>query len=52
MNERLVNEKRALKDIDDLFKQKNEKNSLLEKCLNDMKYEMPEIEKKYNELQR
>ncbi len=52
MNKRLENEKKALKEVDDLFRKKNEEYCVMEKYLNDMKYDMPEIKQKYNELQR
>ena len=52
MNLRLEGEKNALREADVLFKQRCDEYSSIEKTLNDMKYEIPETEKNYNELRR
>ena len=45
-------EKLALSELNELFKQNNNEYSRLEKTWNEMKHEMPEFEKKYSELSR
>ncbi len=52
MRQRLENEKRTLKEADDLFRKRNEECTVTEKYLNDMKFEMPQIKQRYNELKR
>lgn len=48
---KLEQEKKALKKADDVFRNTRDEYSTMENHFNDMKYEMPEIKKKYHVLQ-
>ena len=52
MEKRLEEEKNVLKRADDEFNAATEKVGMLEAQCNDMKYEIPEIQREYDRLRR
>ena len=52
LNGKLELEKRALREADECFRLKSDEYATIEKTLNDMKYDISDVKKRYNALQR
>ncbi|XP_065069881.1 phosphatidylinositol 3-kinase regulatory subunit alpha-like [Rhopilema esculentum] len=51
LNGKLELEKRALREADECFRLKSDEYATIEKTLNDMKYDISDVKKRYNALQ-